>query len=371
MNFKSIHSTHPQAAQAVTEIKEQLNGFKARLILYFASSYYDTPTIATSMQAAFTDAVVVGCSTAGEITSGHMLDHSLVAMAFSEQVIESVVVSVASHLKEDAQAVSKAMAQLEKALATSMAELNPDQYVGLLLTDGMSGQEERVNDEIGNLTNVTFIGGSAGDDLRFANTYVYAHGKAYTDAALLVVLKPKVKFSFLKTQSFKATDKILEVTKLNEQRREIIEFNHQPARVAYADALGVNVEKLSEHLFKNPLGLMFDPQTPFVRSPMKVEKESILFYCGMKQGMHLTLLESTDIVVDTASALQQAKEDLGGISAIVNFNCILRTLDLKGQEKTKAYGDLFTDVPTVGLSTYGENYIGFINQTATMLLFKE
>ncbi len=80
---------------------------------------------------------------------------------------------------------------------------------------------------------------------------------------------------------------------------------------------------------------------------------------------------SADNFADTASALEQAKEALGGISAIINFNCILRTLDLKEQEKTKAYGDLFTDIPTVGLSTYGENYIGFINQTATMLLFKE
>jgi hypothetical protein len=48
------------------------------------------------------------------------------------------------------------------------------------------------------------------------------------------------------------------------------------------------------------------------------------------------------------------------------FNCILRTLDLKKQDKTEAFGKLFVK-PTIGLSTYGEAYIGHINQTATIL----
>ena len=292
-------------------------------------------------------------------------------MAFSSRVMGQVHVSVATRLSQDPLAVQKASASLAESTGLALQALDAQQYVGLLLTDGMSGAEEKVNDQLGDLTNVTFIGGSAGDDLKFQSTYLYANGEAYSDAALLVLLEPRVKFSFLKTQSFRATHKVLTVTKLNEAQREIIEFNQQPARVAYAEALGVPVAKLSEHLFKNPLGLMFDEQTPFVRSPRTLEQDSVLFYCGMKQGMELRLLESTDIVADTALALQQAKQELGTISAIINFNCILRTLDLKQQDKTQAYGALFKDVPTVGLSTYGENYIGFINQTATMLLFSQ
>jgi hypothetical protein len=371
MNIKTVYSTHTHIPAAVGEIQDELKGFQARLVLFFASSHHNPQAISAAMQQAFPQAVVVGCSTAGEIVSGQMLDNSIVAMAFTQQVIADVQVAVATHLREDEKAVSKAFASLEKELETPMRVLNPDQYVGLLLTDGMSGLEESINDQIGNLTNVTFIGGSAGDDLRFERTYVYAHGKAYTDAALMVVLKPKAKFRFLKTQSFTPTDKILQVTKLNEAKREIIEFNHQPATIAYAEALGVEEDQLSEHLFKNPLGLMFDPQTPFVRSPLKTDKQHVVFYCSMKEGMNLSLLQSTDIIGDTALALQQAQKEMDGITAIINFNCILRTLDLKQQNKTAAYGDLFKDVPTVGFSTYGENYIGFINQTATMLLLKE
>ena len=56
-------------------------------------------------------------------------------------------------------------------------------------------------DKIGNLTNILFVGGSAGDDLKFEATYVFANGTVYTDAAVLALLKPRVGFEVIKTQS--------------------------------------------------------------------------------------------------------------------------------------------------------------------------
>ena len=58
------------------------------------------------------------------------------------------------------------------------------------------------------------------------------------------------------------------------------------------------------------------------------------------------------------------------VSGMLNFHCILRTLELKSKHQTEAYGRLFSDIPTIGFSTYGEAYLGHINQTSTMLLFK-
>jgi len=100
---------------------------------------------------------------------------------------------------------------------------------------------------------------------------------------------------------------------------------------------------------------------PFVRSPQRIDGNKVHFYCSVHEGVELTLLKGMDIVADTGKALSESQ-----YRSLVVFNCILRTLDLKKQGKTDAFGKLFTK-PTIGFSTYGEAYIGHINQTATIL----
>jgi hypothetical protein len=86
--------------------------------------------------------------------------------------------------------------------------------------------------------------------------------------------------------------------------------------------------------------------------------------------MKLYLLESTDIVVDTKRSVKNKAAKMGKLSGIINFHCILRTLELESKGMTDDYGKIFSDIPTIGFSTYGEEFIGHINQTSTMLVFK-
>ena len=257
----------------------------------------------------------------------------------------------------------------EQHFNTPMAELDPAKYVGIVLTDGLSGKEEMIIDRIGDLTNVNFVGGSAGDDLKFEATHVYANGKSYTNAAVLVMIEPTNTFTFVKTQSFCPLPQKLVVTKANEATREVLEFNNKPSAVAYAEALGTTVADASSRFMHNPVGLVFEGE-PFVRSPQQIKGDSMIFYCSVVEGMELSLLESTDIIADTKKAIEAARQELGGISGIINFNCILRTLELGQKGLSDAYGELFSSDPTIGFSTYGEQFIGHVNQTATMLVFR-
>jgi hypothetical protein len=86
--------------------------------------------------------------------------------------------------------------------------------------------------------------------------------------------------------------------------------------------------------------------------------------------MELYLLQSTNIIEDTRQVIQDEIKKLGSISGIINFHCILRTLELEKEGKTEQYAEIFKDIPTIGFSTYGEEFIGHVNQTATMLVFK-
>lgn len=368
MSIRIASSMRSTVAEAVQDLKDQLAGLSPRLVIYFASASYDHTSFSSMMQQAFPDATVIGCSTAGEIVSGRMLKNAVVAMGIDEVTVPDVKVEVIEQLKESIN-VNDAFCSFEEHFGEPLNQMDPAKYVGIVMIDGLSGSEEKLMDKVGDRTNVTFIGGSAGDDLKFECAYVNANGKSYTDAALLVLMKPAVPFTFIKTQSFCSLGKKLVVTRANEEKREVIEFNGRPAAQAYAEALETSVSDAPSHFMHNPVGLVIDGE-PYVRSPQQIRGENMLFYCAVMEGMELSLLESTDIIEDTAKALEKAKKEFGGMSGIINFNCILRTLELDRKQLTDQYGDLFSDVPTIGFSTYGEQYIGHINQTATMLVFK-
>ncbi len=366
MYIKTACSVKTDVQDVVNDIRAQMEEFQARLIIFFASSAFAPDAVARLMDEAFPGTETFGCSTAGEIISGRMLNSSVVAMAFSRHAIKDAKVVVLEDLNMDSH---RAFDAFERHFNKTMAKMDPKQYVGLILIDGLSGKEEQVMDRIGDFTNVNFIGGSAGDDLKFAKTFVYANGTSYTGAAVLAILEPGVEFSLVKTQSFSPMRQKLVVTKANEAKREIMEFNHKPAAIAYAEAIGTSVADAPNHFMHNPVGVVFEGE-PFVRSPQQIKGDSMLFYCGVKEGIELNLLESSDILADTKKALEMTRSELGGISGIINFNCILRTLELRQKGLTEEYGKLFSEAPTIGFSTYGEQFIGHMNQTATMLVFR-
>lgn len=357
------------AKDAVSEIKTALKVVQPKMILYFASSRFDPGELARQMNEAFSPAVVFGCSTAGELANTQMLKNSVVAMAMNANIIEDIKVATIRDLSRT-DGVNRAFDEFEQHFKIPMRDLDFQKYVGIILFDGLAGAEERTMETVGDLTRVLFVGGSAGDDQKFVATHVSANGNAYSNAAVLALLKPSVKFDFIKTQSFRALDKHLIPTKINEQTREVCEFDGKPAVEAYANAVGCTRDEVAQHFMVNPFGLVVGNDDIYVRSPFRAEGNSIYLFCHVKAGMDLALLESTNIIVDTKVALERKKMELGRISAIINFHCILRTLELEQKHQTDEYGRIFAGIPTIGFSTYGEQFIGHINQSSTILVFR-
>jgi hypothetical protein len=368
MSIKVVYSELISPQDAVMDLYRQLGHMNSKCIIYFASSKYDPSQLNRSMHNQFSGVTIAGCTTAGEIISGKVLNNSIVAMSFDQLTIEDCAVGIVENIREQNN-VSKVLNQIGQHFKTPISELDINKYVGIILIDGLSVAEEKIMDTIGNNTDLLFVGGAAGDDLEFKKTFVSANGKTSSDAAVIMVLKVKNGFDTLKTQSFVPMKKILSATKVDESKRTVIEFNGKPAAVAYGEALNVPVEEVTNYFMQHPLGLLIGSE-PFIRSPQQIKDNSMVFYCNIKNGMDLNVMESRDIIEDTKKALDEKIKEMGSISAILNFNCILRTLELINKKQTDAYGKLFTDIPTIGFSTYGEEFIGHINQTATMVLFK-
>ncbi|MBM7865969.1 hypothetical protein GTO89_06540 [Heliobacterium gestii] len=359
-------------ASAVRDIRNTIDD--QALVVFFASSCHDPHIAARLMKEAFPRSTVVGCTTAGEIWCdplagvGKMASNHLVAMSFSEEIVGPFHAEVVGQLSQSID-IAPALAGFEQAFGIPVAAMDPDEYLGMILIDGLICSEEALMEKLGDTSDILFVGGSAGDDFKLQGTYVFLDGQAYNDAALLLVMKPKRKFQAIKTQSFTILPHRLQVT--GACQRSVSHFNGQPAGKAYADALGIPLEKAPEQFVDHPVGLMIDGE-PYVRSPQKINDQGGLdFYSSLLEGMELRILESLDPIADTESAIAAAQQAMGGLSSVILFNCANRTVDMERRRITGEFEAMLgrLGAPVIGFSSYGEMYIGHINQTATMIAF--
>lgn len=368
MKIQTLYSEVKDVVGCIADIKNKNTITSPAMVLYFSSSIFNPGTVAYEMKHAFPGATTFGCTTAGELVSGLMLKESIVVMIFSREVIEESYGQFVYNISEFNN-VAEAFKKLSAKVGQNLSSLPFEKYVGMVLIDGMSAAEEKIMDSIGNLSNISFVGASAGDDMKFKTTHVMLDGEAKNDSALLVLLKPRNGYDIIKSQAFHITNRTLIPTKVDEKNRTVLEFNDKPAIEAYAEANGTTVEKA--HLFfpSNPLGLVIEGE-PFVRSPQRIEGTSIIFYCQIKKGVMHYLLEPKNIVTTTQDDLNSYLEAPESISGMINFNCIQRTLELEKKEQVESYGNIFKNIPMIGFSTYGEEYLGHINQTSIFLIFR-
>jgi hypothetical protein len=301
------------------------------------------------------------------MVSGQMLESSIVLIALDGATVRSAHTALISDLDRE-EGVSAAIDGLGSAVGQSAADLDPGKYFGLVLHDGLSVAEEAVMSRLSARTNVPFIGGSAGDDVKFERTHVFLNFQPHTAASVLALIEPAGRYAVLKTQSFEVTDRVLEVTDVDEATRTVRSFNGKPAAEEYASQLGVSVADLPDQFQSHPVGLVMGDGEPYVRSPQRIDGTNVVFYCQVKPGMKLRVLNSVDIVEQTRQDLNAKLGEFGACNGVINFHCILRTLELEAKGQCDAYAALFSKVPMVGFSTYGESYIGHINQTSTMVL---
>lgn len=367
MEMKTGYSTETDVQAASEELSRSLDP-RSNVIFFFASPRYDIESLGRSLERKFPRISVIGCTSSGELVSGRVLEGSVAAMGVPSSVVEKAYVETVKDLSK-LEGINMALSRISKQVGMDVKELDPREYVGVILVDGLRSAEERLMDALGNACDITWIGGSAGDDLAFKETKVFASGRAETDAAVLALLHVPKGFDVIKTQSFTPTGVKMVATEVDEAKRSIISFDGKPAAQRYAEAIGVSVQDLSSRFMESPLGLMANGE-PFVRSPQRLDGDKVVFYCSIKKGMELEVLRSGDIVMDTRRDLMENVRKNGRPKAMLNFNCILRTLELKSKGQSDAYGQIFNNVPMLGFSTYGEEYIGHINQTATMLLLK-
>lgn len=364
---------------AATAVPALIEGLRAGLgdrtasaVVWFASAEYDPAEFAGPIAAAFPGASVVGCSTAGEFTHTGTGTGGATAFALPAGIAVRAVAALGDLSADVAAGTDAAVAQVEAALGSPLRALDPSSHLAVVLIDGMHGDEELVNERLGNAAPVLdVVGGSAGDDLAFESTWVAVGDTVSRHGLALLVLETAVPFRVVKTCSFVPTGRKLTITRADVANRTVLEFDHLPAVEAYADAVGIETEAVDGTAFmSHPVGLMIDGQ-PWVRSPRAVVGTGgLAFYAQILEGMEVEVLSATDLVGETRAALEAATAELGGrASGALMFNCILRRLQMDAEGTGGRFVESFGGVPTAGFHTYGETWLGHVNQTLTGIVF--
>lgn len=358
------------AAATVKELRRQFADFPARALLFFASHVFDEDAVAGLIQDAFPGVVTFGCTSYAEMGGGGIHRNSIAAMAFGDDVFDTLSLAVAENISSDPGAVDKAFADLEKQLGKKVIDLDFAAHFGISIFDGASPRFEAVIDRMAALADIVFIGGSASDDLSKQHVRVFLNGRTHRDAALLAVIKPSRPFTLLKTQSADPIGPKFTATKVSEADMTVFELDGKRAQDVFARGIGVAPGDLRpEHFLDYSLGVMAEGE-PFLRvCAGAVDNGGLRFFYTIPEGQQLCLMKAGDIVRTTREALAAKRREFGDVAAILEFDCAYRDLGLVKRGEVDAYAKLFDGVETLGFASFGELFITGVAQTAVMVLF--
>ena len=361
-------STAPSADQAAAEIHASIGDSDNACVVFFCSADRDLPAIAAAMSRLFGDTLMVGCSTAGEITPDGYGRGSLTAIALPRRHFAAVAAPIESlstfDLLQGHPLVSEALARLEHAAPFPVA----DNSFALLLVDGLSRREEWVVSALSLvLDDIPLFGGSAGDQLRFNSTHIYFDGAFHTDAGILLLVATQCPFRVFRTEHFVSTNRKMVVTGAEPTARVVTEINGEPAGREYARMVGLDVSRLTPMIFATYPVVVRVGGVYYVRSIQKVNNdESLTFFCAIDEGIVLTVAQGTDIVDNLKATMAEIRGQIGPPQVIIGCDCILRRLEIERKRLFTPMSSLLAANNVVGFNTYGEQHNAMhVNQTLT------
>lgn len=367
----SAHSCEGETEAAASALKRALGDAGCALILAFFSSNRDPHAVAAALARHFPQTPVVGCSTAGEIQSGTMLEGSITLTAFPHANFRAGVHLIQDIRQLTTQSAYEAGRQLRGKLVDAGLEFpRRDKSFAVMLVDGLANREEHaVTAARCALGEIPLIGGSAGDSQLFREATLIYNGTVVRDAAVLMLLETDLPFQTFRLQNFEPTPRRYVITAADTDRRVVHELNAAPAADEYARALGLTRADLSPAHFAAHPFIVRAGKDYFCRAIRQMNPDgSLSFFCAIDEGMVLTLAQQKDMVDVTASALADIDEAIGGIDAILGFDCLWRKIEIENRQMTAPMEAVYRRFRVNGFNTYGEQFNGIhLNQTLTGL----
>lgn len=371
LNIKSGNAKGTNTASVTKEVINSITQEDIKLVIFFASTKYDFHQASKVFKESFSDIDVIGCTTAGEISSDGFSEGSISAMSIAADNFQTSTYVVRG-IKNKTMLAKNDLIKTAEKIGITNADLSNSFVITLI--DGLQASEEKVLNVLASCFNdLPLIGGSAGDDVRFKETFVSANGEVYNDAAVVTFVKSDKKFFIYKENIYVPTDIEFTVTKIDISKRAILELNGKPATEEYAKALGVPIEELPKHFMSNPLGRII-VDSVFITAPREVvDGTGIAFYSLALRDSTVKILKPIDAVAEAKNTVEEIKRNIPNCKGILLSNCILRYLQFKKENICSEIASQYAQCGAVcGFNTYGEQLNNLqVSQTLTLIALGE
>ncbi|MBA4366023.1 MAG: hypothetical protein C0403_00085 [Desulfobacterium sp.] len=334
-----------------------LLGDSAQLVLVFASpAIIQQQDLLNDINSRYPNAVMFGCSTAGEIYGTRVLDDSLImtAVKFENTTLKSSGIQI-----KDASESFHAGQQLVQSI-----DLKDLCHV-FILSDGLkvngsdlvSGIRTHLPD------NITITGGLSGDGDRFQETFVLSGNRAKKDSITILGFYGKhIKIGY---GSLGGWDPFGPERLITRSKGNILyELDGKSALELYKKYLGDHAKGLPATGLLFPLSLRSEGgESGLVRTILSVDEEtqSMTFAGDLPEGSYARLMKANfnRLIDGAAGAAETSSSALGEVDPelAILISCVGRKMVLKQriEEEVEAVHEIFGEKTVLtGFYSYGE-----------------
>ncbi len=358
----SVSATAPDAAR---RLHQALGDAPFARVVLFVSPEADLARFCSDLAQFFPPDLVIGCTTAGEISGSGYAEGEIVAVGFPAAHFRTDCLLVPDLTRINPQDL---IGQLIRA-RTGLQEDRPgwEHEFAFMMVDGLSTLEDDLAAAVApGLGPVPLFGGSAADGVRFGQTHVIWQGRALTNAAIVMLVRSDCRVRVFNLDHLVPTDRRMVVTQADPARRVVRQINAEPAAQEYARLLGKDPAQLTTFTFAAHPVVVRVGGRHHVRAIQRMEANGdLVFFSAIDEGLVLTLAEPQDMVAHLDRELARLA-DHGPPAAIMACDCILRRMEAQEKQMSGALSAVLRDHKVVGFSTYGEQWNSMhVNQTMT------
>lgn len=365
------------------QIVASLDGHHPDAVLLFSSPRYDHATLLQALDTTCRPGALVGCSSAGEFTNSIQGEGLTCAVALrSSEMAFSAIAGTGLSASRDRAA---------KQLAEGLKGLGRREYAyrtAIIFSDVLAGYTDALVEQLTLLTAgaYQFVGGGAGDDDRFAKTFVFRGTEVLTDAAVALEILSTKPIGIGVSHGWTPATEPMRVTEADGTR--LFSLDAVPAVEVYEEHAERTQQKLDRanpvpFFLHNTLGIDVGGEQK-LRVPLGTYPDgSLACASDVPPSATVRIMTTTDGAAAAAAsrATASAVRQIGGNRPAVAlfFDCVATRLRLGrafGQE-LEAVRDGLGDVPFAGCNTYGQiaradgQFSGYHNCTAIVCVIPE